>query len=393
MDRKRIEQLRDYFLHSLTEDTLAFWIRHSVDREKGGFTFFLDRRGERLSTDKAMWIHGRAAWLFARLYNTLEARPEWLDLSRHAVDFIRKHGFDTDGRAFFSLTREGKPLRKRRYLFTETFAIIGLAEYARASGDGRALEEAKRLLALVRDHIEHDPLPPKVIPETRRTRGHSMAMIQVNTVQVLRGAEPDSRYDGMIDSSIAELFRFFVHPEKRALFETVGPRGELLLDLPEGRCINPGHAIETAWFLMEEGRYRKDRSLIERALPILDWSLDLGWDERYGGIFSFVDIEGRQPEQVEWDMKYWWPHNEAIYATLLAHHLTGSANYLTWFERILDWALAHFPDKEHGEWFGYLHRDGSVALDLKGNMWKGPFHLPRQQLNCYLLLSEMAGST
>ncbi len=217
-----------------------------------------------------------------------------------------------------------------------------------------------------------------------------MAMIQVNTLQVLRQADPDPKYDSMIDSAIEELFRYFVHPERAALFETVGPDGELLLDLPEGRCINPGHAIETAWFLMEEGRRRGNRHLIERALPILEWSLELGWDKRDGGIFSFIDIDGQQPEQLEWDMKLWWPQTETIYATLLAHHLTGEKRYLEWFEKVLAYAIGHFPDSEHGEWFGYLHRDGTVALDLKGNMWKGLFHLPRQQLNCHLLLTEMA---
>ncbi|HUX14641.1 MAG TPA: AGE family epimerase/isomerase [Spirochaetia bacterium] len=390
MNPKRIHELRAYFRDRLINDTLAFWVEHAIDTEMGGFTFFLDRQGRTLSTDKPMWSHGRAAWLFARLYNELEPRKEWLDLSRHAVDFLRRFGFADDGRVFYSVTRDGRPLRRRRYLFAETFAIIGLAEYARAAGDAGALGLARSTLELVRDHLAHARLPPKVNPATRRTRGHSMAMIQVNTLQVLRQADPDPKYDSMIDSAIDELFRCFVHPERAALFETVGPEGELLLDLPEGRCINPGHAIETAWFLMAEGRRRGDRHLIERALPILEWSLDLGWDKRDGGLFSFVDIDGHQPDQLEWDMKLWWPHTEAIYATLLAHHLTGENRYLEWFEKVLAYAIGHFPDPEHGEWFGYLHRDGTVALDLKGNMWKGLFHLPRQQLNCYLLLTAMA---
>jgi len=390
MKNQRIEELRDTFLKDLVNDTVPFWVNHAVDREMGGFTFFLDRKGERLSTDKPMWTHGRTAWLFARLYNELEPREEWLKLAKHSVDFLRAHGFDKDGRVFYSVARDGRPLRKRRYLFAETFAIIGLAEYARASGDGEALELARRTLKLLHEQIANPKMEPKVNPATRRTRGHSMAMIQVNTLQVLRLADPDPAYDKMIDASIDEVFRYFVHPEKKALFETVGRDGELLLDLPEGRCVNPGHAIETAWFVMEEGRYRGDKKLIERALPILDWSLEMGWDKQNEGLFYFVDVEGRQPEQLEWDMKLWWPHNEAIYATLLAHHLTGSEKYLEWFERILSYSLEHFPDREHGEWFGYLHRDGSVALDLKGNMWKGPFHLPRQQLYCHLLLKEMA---
>ena len=105
--------------------------------------------------------------------------------------------------------------------------------------------------------------------------------------------------------------------------------------------------------------------------------------------FYFLDVEGRQPVQLEWDMKLWWPHNEAIYAALLAYQLTGESRYEKWFEKVLDWSLKRFPDDEHGEWIGYLHRDGSIALDMKGNIFKGPFHLPRQQLNCHLILKEM----
>jgi N-acylglucosamine 2-epimerase len=292
---------------------------------------------------------------------------------------------------FFLLTRDGKPLRKRRYLFSETFGVIAFAEYARASGDGSALAQAKKLMELIL-RLYKDPvgLEPKVYPETRRMRGHSMAMIQINTLQILRDADPEHKaeYDRLIDSAIDEVFTYFVKPERRALFETVGINGELM-DLPEGRCINPGHAIETGWFILEEGRYREDESLIERVLPIIDWSLELGWDDRFGGILYFVDIDGKQPEQLEWDMKLWWVHNEAIYAVLLAHYLTGKEKYLEWFEKILGWSLDHFPDGECGEWFGYLHRDGTVALDMKGNHWKGPFHIPRQQLYTLLLLREM----
>ena len=337
-----------------------------------------------------MWIMSRISWLFARLYNDLEPRQEWLELARHGIEFIRKYGFDDDGRMFFAVTRDGRPLRKRRYLFTETFGIIALAEYARASGDRDCLSLAKKTMDLVLDlYGKPGALEPKVFPDTLKTRGHSMAMILINTLQVLRSAGPGSAYTDRIDRAIEEVFRYFVKPEKKALLETVGENGEYLGHLPEGRCVIPGHAIETAWFIMEEGRYRNDTELVKRALPILDWSLDFGWDEEYGGILYYLDVEERQPVQLEWDMKLWWPHNEAIYATLLAFTLTGEKRYEKWFEKILAWSLEHFPDKEYGEWIGYLHRDGTIALDCKGNYFKGPFHLPRQQLFCHLLLKEM----
>jgi N-acylglucosamine 2-epimerase len=401
MTNRRMRALSDGFRSSLVNDTIPFWLDHATDREFGGYTTFLDRKGAVLCPDKPMWVQGRIGWTTARLYNDLEKRPEWLAASKHAIDFISRYGFAPDGRVFYSVTRDGRPLRMRRYLFAEIFAIMAFAEYGRAAGDVQAVERAKALLRLVQD-VNSRPwnapgaLEPKVDPRTRPMRGHSMAMIQINTLQVMRRADTTPQplpYDRLIDTQIEEVFRFFVKPQMKALLETVGPAGEYLGETPEGRCVNPGHAIETAWFILEEGKHRKDRTLIERGLPILDWSLDLGWDPKHGGLLYFVDIEGKQPVQYEWDMKLWWPHNEAIYATLLAYSLTKEKKYEQWFEKIYAWSMARFPDKVHGEWFGYLHRDGSLSHDLKGNMWKGPFHLPRMQLYCHLLLEAMLASS
>ena len=391
MDEDRLRALSASFRSALLEDTLPFWIGHCVDRKHGGFATFVDRRGEPLCGDKGGWVQGRFTWLLARLYNSLEKRLEWLDLSRHGIEFIERCGFSPEGRVYFTLTREGHPLRLRRYIFAETFAAIAFAEYGRAAGDGERIARAREIMELVEDILSNpEALPPKFFPRAFQARSHAVAMIRVATYQVLREADPAgvATYDALIDRSIDEIFTLFLKPDRKALLETVGPAGETL-EGPVGRCVNPGHAIETSWFLMTEARTRRDHGLLERALPILDWSLELGWDRVHGGLFSFVDVEGRQPEQVEWDMKYWWPHTEAIYATLLAYALTGRELYAEWFERVLDWSLAHFPDREQGEWFGYLHRDGTVALDLKGNNWKGPFHLPRAQLYSHLLLEEM----
>ena len=390
MNEKRITELKNHFYHGLVENTMLFWIQNGIDKEYGGYYTMLDRQGTPLSRHKNMWIHGRFIWLLSRLYSVVEPRKEWLDLASHGIDFMLKYGFDGNGRMYFTVDRDGKPVRIRRYLFTEVFAVMGFAEYYRASGDPAALKTALKILKLIND-LKDKPgaLEPKYNPDTFPSRGHSMAMIQINMLQVLREAHPEGDYMPMIDQAIDEVMTFFVKSDEKALLETVAPDGSIIRDLPEGRCVNPGHSIETAWFLMEEGKYRGDRTLIEKALPILDWSLERGWDSEYGGLFSFVDLDGLQPVQIEWDMKYWWPHNESIYATLLAYSLTGDSRYEKWFEKIYIWSEEHFPDHEYGEWFGYLHRDGSIALDIKASGWKGPFHLPRQQLYCYRLLDEM----
>ncbi|GEM_PF-1377217 len=265
MTSKRIAELTAIYRDGLLKDTVPFWTKHAVDSKYGGFTTYVDADGSLVSMDKAIWVQGRFTWLLARLHNEVERRPEWLRLSRHGVEFILKHAFDTDGRCFYSVTRDGRPLRKRRYLFSETFIIIALAEYARATGDEnirrKAVELYRRLIMYYRTP---GLLPPKVLPQTRQWKGHSMPMILLATTQVLRRVDDHPLYREVVDQSIREVLNDFVDPKWQVLLETVGPNGEKRYDLPEGRLANPGHAIETAWFLMEEGRYRNDRELIEQ---------------------------------------------------------------------------------------------------------------------------------
>ncbi|MFH1614327.1 MAG: AGE family epimerase/isomerase [Planctomycetota bacterium] len=387
---KLMKEFLNVYRDGLLNDTLPFWQRHSVDNECGGFLTFLDADGSIVGTDKPMWVAGRTTWLFAKLYNTVEQKQQWLKLSKHGIDFIRQYGFDRDGRMFYSVTRQGRPLRKRRYLFTETFGVIALAEYAKASGDEKAKKQACDLYRLIlRYHKEPNLMEPKTIPQTRQLKSHAMPMILLATSQVLQQIDDDSLYKQIIEESIREVLDDFVKPEFKVLLENVGPHGAFL-DEPVGREVNPGHAIETSWFIMEQAcSQNNNRNLIDKACRILDWSLDIGWDKDYGGIYYFRDCKGKSCPQYEHDMKLWWPHNEAIYATLLAYYLTGNQKYALWHRKIHDWAYAHFPDKQNGEWFGYLHRDGTVSSTLKGNMWKGPFHLPRMQLNCWKLLGKM----
>ncbi|RMG73791.1 MAG: N-acylglucosamine 2-epimerase, partial [Bacteroidetes bacterium] len=155
----------------------------------------------------------------------------------------------------------------------------------------------------------------------------------------------------------------------------------------------PGHAIEAGWFILEEARLRdKDPALLETGLQIVDWSWQWGWDTEYGGMTYFRDVKDLPATEYWHDMKFWWPQNEAIIANLLAWHLTGEARFAERHQQAHDWAYAHFPDPEHGEWYGYLHRDGRLSTRLKGNYWKGPFHLPRMQHYCAQLIdAHLAG--
>jgi N-acylglucosamine 2-epimerase len=389
MTYAKFSELKDFYLRELLSDTIPFWLKHGIDKEYGGILDFLDRKGQPLSTDKGGWIQGRFTWVLSRLIEAAGPRPEWLQAAASCAGFVRDKVLSgPGGRAYFELTRDGSPLVLRRYLFSEIFAVIGMAQYGAALGERGWVDAALATLGVVEEN--RGKLQPKIDPETRRTRGHSETMILINAYQVLRDCDPGNaeRYTAGIDAQIDELFRYFVKPEEKALLETVDMDGSRAEGC-EGRCVNPGHAIETSWFIMEEGRRRGDRALVERALPILEWSLERGWDGEFGGLFSFVDLEGRTPAQIEWDMKYWWPHTEAVYACLLAWALTEDPAWERWFDALHDYTWKHFPDPVYGEWFGYLRRDGGVSSDVKGNHYKGAFHVPRFELNSALLLDAV----
>ncbi|MBN1943284.1 MAG: AGE family epimerase/isomerase [Phycisphaerae bacterium] len=390
MDPQTINERIKLYRDELLLDTIPFWMNHTIDREYGGFLNYLDRTGDVYCDIKPVWVLGRFTWLLSTLYCEVEKRPEWLQTAKHGIEFIEKYCFDDDGRMYFEVLRDGTPLRKRRYLYSETFASIAFARYAQAAGDEKRLERAKTVFKTLL-HYYHNPqlLPPKYEPAFQ-AKSHSMAMILIITAQQMRRVWDDPILNETIDHCISEVVNHFMKPEYKALLETVGPNGEFI-DTPIGRSVVPGHAIETAWFMLEEARHRGDDSIRDKALDIIDWSLQRGWDEEFGGLLYYVDVLGKPCVQYEHDMKLWWPHNEAIYGTLLAYHMTGKPEYEQWYERLHEYSYSHFPDPEYGDWIKYLHRDGTISVTLKGNSWGGPFHVPRMQLKCWQLLEKMKG--
>ena len=390
LDENRIRELIKIYRNGLLYDVLPFWIKHSVDENFGGFMFSLDRDGTVIDTDKGMWQTCRFTWLLAHLYNRVEKKNQWLQLAEHGINFIQKFGFDKDGRMFFQLTREGKPLRKRRYVFTEAFAAIAFAEYARAADDKNAAQKAKDLFDIVvRYFYTPGLIPPKFNNETRPMKSLTVPMIVLATAQVFEDVFEDSLFFEWIYKCIKEIKNNFMKSELKAVMETVGSNGEILNHF-DGRTLNPGHSIECAWFILHEAKRRNQNpDLIKIGTTMLDWMWKRGWDNEYGGIFYFCDVQNLPVQEYWHDMKFWWTHNETIIATLLAYYLTGNEKYAFWHQKIHDWTYGHFPDTEYGEWFGYLHREGRISVPLKGNLWKGPFHIPRMQLYCWKLLEEM----
>ena len=367
------DSLAAVYRDGLLNDVLPFWVRNSPDREFGGFLTSLNRDGEIVDTDKGVWQQCRFTWLLGKLYNNVDQRDQWLELLNHGIRFIDKFCFDdSDGRMWFQLARDGSPIRKRRYSYSESFAAIAYGEAAKATGNQGYAERARRCIEQFVRHNSSYVDPQPKYTANRPMRGIGFPMIAINTAQELRASIGLDSADQIIDQSIDLIRQFHMKPDIDCVMENVGADGSIV-DSFEGRTLNPGHSIEGAWFIMREGHERGDQSLMELGCNMLDWMWERGWDKEHGGLLYFVDVYGRPVQEYWHDMKFWWPHNETIIATLLAFLLTGKEKYRKWHCIVHDWAYSHFPDREHGEWFGYLHRDGSISSTLKGNLWEGSF--------------------
>lgn len=376
----------------LTTNIMPFWLANGLDSEHGGVYTCLNRDGSLIDTTKSVWFQGRFGFVAAYAYNNVSKEPRWLAASKSCIDFIETHCFDSDGHMYFEVAADGTPLRKRRYVFSECFAAIAMSEYSLASGDrsyaSKALELFNRTLRFL---STPGFLEPKYLP-TVQSQGHSITMILINTASRIRATIAVPELDARIEKSLTSIEKYFLHPEFKAVLETVGPSGEFI-DTCNGRIINPGHCIETSWFIFEEAAHRNwDSHLVDLARTILDWSWSWGWDEQYGGIINFRDCRNLPVQDYSQDMKFWWPQTEAIIATLYAYLATKDEKYLAMHRKASDWAYAHFPDREYGEWYGYLHRDGTVAQPAKGNIFKGPFHVPRMLIRSYMLCNDILAS-
>lgn len=389
MKKEYFNNLLSFYEKEL-EETLNFWYEKGYDKVHGGFYTCLEKDGSVYDTSKAVWAQGRGLWVFAKTYNLIKKDERYLNAALDAYKFIKNHCYDSDKRMFFTVTEDGRPIQKRRYWFSESFAVVGSVELYRATKNVEHLNTAKEtfdtLLKVKKGIIKTEP---KFNPQTNNCIALASPMILLVTSQILREIDVENTdyYNQIIDESIEEI-KLHYHPEIKAVLENVNPDGSIT-EGSKGRLVNPGHSIEASWFLMNEANYRKDEELMNLALNILNFSFDLGWDKKYGGLLYFVDVENKPVQALEWDMKLWWPHSEMLIAFLMAYKLTNDDKYLEKYKLVHDFTFKHFKDEEHGEWYGYLRRDNQISTDLKGNIFKGPFHIPRCELENILQIKEI----
>jgi N-acylglucosamine 2-epimerase len=381
--------LAQKYKSELLDKVIPFWLNNSKDEEFGGYFTCLDRKGKVFDTDKFIWLQAREVWMFSSLYNNVEQKPEWLEMALHGAEFLKKYAKDADGNWYFSLTRQGEPLIQPYNIFSDCFACMAFGQLYKATGNKEHAEIAKQTFHNI---LEKSDNPKgkynKAFPGTRPLKGFSLPMILCNlSLEIEHLLEPEL-VKQTIDTVIYEVMEVFYDESSGLIFENVNPDGSFS-DSFEGRLLNPGHAIEAMWFIMDLADRLKNKDLMQKAVDILLKTLKYGWDEKYGGIFYFLDIKGFPPQQLEWDQKLWWVHIETLISLIKAYHFTHNEECLQWFEKVHNYTWSHFADPEYAEWFGYLNRQGEVLLPLKGGKWKGCFHVPRGLYQVWRTLEKL----
>lgn len=384
------KQLATQYRDELLDRVMPFWMEHSIDHEMGGFFTCLERDGSVYDTDKFIWLQCREVWMLATLYNKVEHRQEWLDAAVQGAEFLKRHGHDGHFNWYFSLQRDGQPLIQPYNIFSYTFAVIAFGQLYLATGNEEYADIAKRTFDIV---LQKRQCPKgqwsKAAPGARALKDFALPMILCNVALEIEPLLDPAFLQQTIDICLHEVLDVFYRPELDLIVENVSLDGQLV-DCHEGRVLNPGHAIEAMWFIMDLGKRLGRPELIEKATHIALREVEYGWDKQYGGIFYFMDRLGHPLQQLEWDQKLWWVHIETLITMLKGYELTGNAQCLEWFEKVHDYTWTHFRDPDHAEWFGYLNRHGEVLLTLKGGKWKGCFHVPRGLYQCWQTLERLS---
>lgn len=384
------QKLAAQYKNELLDRVLPFWLEKSQDKAFGGYFTCLERDGSVFDTDKFIWLQGRQVWMFATLYNKVEKRQEWLDCAVQGAEFLKKYGHDGNLNWYFSLDREGNPLVEPYNIFSYTFAVIAFGQLSIATGNSEYAEIAKKTFDIVLSKVANPKGKwNKAVAGTRNMKSFALPMILCNVALEIESLLEPAFLKETIETCIHEVMDVFYRPELGLIVEHIGTDGQLQ-DNFDGRLLNPGHAIEAMWFIMDLGVRLGRKELIEKAVEIALNEVEYGWDKKFGGIFYFMDRLGHPTQQLEWDQKLWWVHIETLITMIKGYQLTGNKNCLDWFERVHDYVWTHFVDKEYPEWYGYLNRQGEVLLPLKGGKWKGCFHVPRGLFQCWQILEKLA---
>jgi mannobiose 2-epimerase len=364
---------------------LPYWVENVVDEENGGFLGQIRQNGERVrDAPKGSVLNARILWTFAAAHRLL-GDDRFRELAERAHSYLAGHLWDpVHGGVFWSVDNRGYPLETRKQIYAQAFALYGLSEYYRATGDRDALSQAIRILQLIETHaldLEHGGYLEALGRSWERIEDVRLSEKDLNA--------PKSMNTHLhVLEAYTNLFRAWPDPLLREkLASLVGLFLEKIIDTnkhhlytffemdwtPVTELISFGHDIEASWLLTEAADVLGDsatRSKVrEAAISLARATLTEGIDTG-GGVVNEVLPDG----EADGD-KYWWAQAEAIVGFVNAYQETQSADFSEAAVAIWEFARHHLVDEDFGEWYFRVAQDGQpYPGDDKVGMWKCPYH-------------------
>ena len=393
---EEISSLAKFYRNHLLKDIMPFWDRRVVDQEHGGYLNDFDREGNCTGKNKYGWFIGRNIYTYSALYRQIEKRPEWLKTAEVGYRYLKEKALRDNYRVNFKMDAQGNVLSADTSIFTDHFAVKGLFEYAAASGSEEAKGLAEKMLDALLANVKNEKVLLTVCPDPR-FRKHA-----VNFLNLLVGIEGKSLFPEksslLLEPALHDSLYAFANSEKEIPLEYITRDAAPLLE-GIGRTIDPGHSLESLWFALREGTERGDPEICKRAETIIDWVINWGWDDEYGGFYQNVDAVSVVPEEdhqwnqypdakAHWQDKIWWVQAEGLYTLAFSALINSNEHHWEYFKKLHKFCQDHFMDQEYGEWYSILKRDGSIRSNCKGTESKGPYHIPRCVMQLTILFEK-----
>jgi mannobiose 2-epimerase len=381
----------------LQQNILKFWIDHAIDRQRGGMIGWLDRRGKPIKPGtKSLVQQSRVMWSFSAAYRMFPD-PVYKEVATHTLKFmLGKMWDDKHGGFYWLVDRDGNVRDGKKHLYGQSFAIYGLAEYARAFDDAKAREKALELFRLV-DRKAHD----NENGGYREGFSKQWQFLSADDTMGGRGRKSMNTHIHLLES-FTTLYKATGDAKVRArVEELLKICSDRIVDSKQGvarlfftddwKPSGPdtssyGHDIELSWLMPETAEALGgpiDESVLRASRALVEHTLRAGFDHEHGGVYD----EGPAAGLPESKRMIWWVQAEALVGLLNAYQLFQNPEYWKAFNLQAQYTLDHFVDREYGEWHNTINSDGKIAGE-KASEWKAPYHAARACLEVVRRLKE-----
>ena len=389
-----LEQLREQYRYDLFDDFLPFMRKYVIDQKYGGFLCHTDRDGTNLSGAKVTWYEGRGTWVYSFLYNHFEKRAEYLDVARKSIAFIlgAKPGQEEELWPV-SFTREGKPeTPPATAIYGDLFIAEGLAEYARATGEQKYWEMAKRLVLKCVGIYDRPDYEPGIVasysgpqaPPVRGARIQGVAMVLIRALGPMLNQRADPELQAILDRSLDAVMNRHYNPEfalNNELLEHDYARPRTSL----AQFVYTGHSIETLWMIAYEAAQTRNRKLFDQAAERFRRHVEVAWDGIYGGVFRSLNHVDRN----EWALdKVLWAQEEVLIGALLIYEHTGAPWAAEMFQKMNAYVREKYPLRPHGFSLWIVNSDRKVTFEPHAARVEN-YHHPRHLMLNLLALDRM----